>query len=68
MKTNWHTEKLSAAHAAFSAQGMLDFPTWQPCASHLVPSDNNNDQSGTADEGAIYNEVFLAQTHGTSDF
>ena len=68
MKTNQRTEKLSAARAAFSAQGMLDFPTWQPRASHLVPSDDDDDQSGATDEGAIYNEVFLAQTHSTSDF
>ena len=68
METNRRAEKLSAARAAFTANGMLNFPTWQPRASHLVPSDDDDDQSGAADEGAIYNEVFLAQTHGMSTF
>ena len=68
METNRRAEKLSAARAAFTAHGMLDFPTWQPHASCPVPSDYDDDQSGAAEEGAIYNEVFLAQTHGMSNF
>ena len=68
MKTNQRTEKLSAARAAFTVRGMLGFPAWQPHTSHPIPSDNDEDQSGAADEGAIYNEVFLAQTHSMSKF
>ena len=64
MQTNRHSEKLSAARASFTAHGMLNFPTWQPRIPHSVPLDNDEDQSGAAEEGAIYNEVFLAQTHG----
>ena len=66
MQTNRRSEKLSAARASFTVHGMLKFPTWQPRISHMVPSDNDEDQSGAAEEDAIYNEVFLAQTHGTS--
>ena len=63
VETNQYAEKLSAACAAFTTHGMLNFPTWQPCASHLVALDNDDNQSGTTDEEVIYNEVFLAQTH-----
>ena len=66
MRTNCHAEKLTAARARFTSYGMLDTPTWQPRTPHSVPSDDDEDQSGPAEEGAIYNEVFLAQTHGTS--
>ena len=65
MQTNHHSEKLSAIRASFTARGMLNFPTWQPRIPHPVPSDNDEDQSGTAEEDAVYNEVFLTQTHGT---
>ena len=65
METNRRADKLSAARASFTASGMLDFPTWQPRVPHPVPSDDDEDQCGAA-EGAIYNEVFLAQRHGTS--
>ena len=64
METNRRVEKLSAARAVFTARGMLNFPTWQPRVFHPVPSDNDEDQSGAAEEGAIHNEVFLAQSHG----
>jgi len=64
MKTNRRTEKLTAARAWFTSRGMLDMPTWQPRVPHPVPSDDDEDQSGAAEEGAIYNEVFLAQIHG----
>ena len=65
MQTNRRSEKLSAIRASFTARGMLNFPTWQPRIPHPVPSDNDEDQSGAAEEDAVYNEVFLAQTHGT---
>lgn len=68
MQTNRRAEKLSAARTAFTSHGMLNFPTWQPRNPHPVPSDNDEDQSGAAEEDAIYNEVFLAQTHGIQDF
>jgi hypothetical protein len=64
MRTNCRAEKLTAARAHFTSHGMLDNPTWQPRIPYSVPSDNDEDQSGEAEEGAIYNEVFLAQTHG----
>ena len=64
MQTNRRAEKLSAARASFTARRMLDFPTWQPRIPHPVSSDNDEDQSGAAEEDAIYNEVFLAQIHG----
>ena len=63
MQTNCQSEKLTAACAIFTARGMLSFSTWQPRLPHPVPSDDDKDQSGAA-EGALYNEVFLAQTHG----
>ena len=66
METNRRAEKLSAARAVFTARGMLKFPTWQPRAPHPIPSDDEEDQSGAA-EGAIHNEVFLAQSHGNPD-
>ena len=66
MQTNRRAEKLSAARASFTTHGMLNFPTWQPRIPYQVPSDNDEDQSGAAEEDAIYNEVFLAQTHGVS--
>jgi len=65
MQTNRRTEKLTAARARFTSRRMLDVPTWQPRVPHPIPSDNDEDQSGEAEEGAIYNEVFLPQTHGT---
>jgi len=64
MLTNQRLEKLTAARAHFTSQGMLSFPTWQPRLPHPVPSDDDDDQSGAAHEDAIHNEVFLAQTHG----
>jgi len=64
--TNCSVEKLTAARACFTSHGMLNNPTWQPRIPYLVPSDDDEDQSGAAEEGAIYNEVFLIQTHGTS--
>jgi len=64
IQTNRRAEKLSATRASFTAHGMLDFPTWQPRVLHPVSLDNEEDQSGAAEEDAIYNEVFLAQTHG----
>ena len=63
IQTNRRMEKLSAARASFTAHGMLDFPTWQPRIPRPIPSDNDEDRSGAAEEDAIYNEVFLAQTH-----
>jgi len=66
MRTNRRAEKLTAARARFTSYGMLDTPTWQPRTPNSVPSDDDEDQSGPAEEGAIYNEVFLAQTHGMS--
>jgi len=66
MQTNRRAEKLTTARAWYTSRGMLDVPTWQPRVAHLVPSDDDEDQSGAAEEGAIYNEVFLAQTHGVS--
>ena len=64
MLTNRRLEKLTAARARFTSQGMLSFPTWQPRLPHPVASDDDDDQSGAAHEDAIHNEVFLAQTHG----
>jgi hypothetical protein len=64
MQTNRRAEKLVAARARFTSHGMLDFPTWQSRIPYSVPSDEEEDQSGAAEEGVIYNEVFLAQTHG----
>lgn len=68
MQTNRRAEKLTAARAHFVSRGMLDFPTWQPRIPHPAPSDDDEDQSGEAEEDAIYNEVFLAQTHGMPRF
>ena len=65
MQTNRRSANLSAVRASFTAHRMLNFPTWQPRIPHPVPSDNDEDQSGAAEEDAVYNEVFLAQTHGT---
>ena len=65
MQTNRRADKLSAARASFTASGMLNNPTWQPHIPYPVPSDDDDDQCGAA-EDAIYNEVFLAQRHGTS--
>jgi len=65
MQTNRRTEKLLAARAHFTLHGMLNTPTWQPRIPHPIPSDNDEDQSCEAEEGAIHSEVFLAQTHGT---
>lgn len=67
METNRRAEKLSAARAIFTAHGMLRSPTWQPRLPHPVPSDSDDDQSGTAEEGAIHNEVFLPQSHSKSN-
>jgi len=64
MLINQRMEKLTTAHVHFTSQGMLNFPTWQPRLPHPVPSDDDDDQSGAAHDGAIHNEVFLAQTHG----
>lgn len=64
MLINQRMEKLTAARARFTSQGMLNFPTWQPRLPHPVSSDDDDDQSGAAYEDAIHNEVFLAQTHG----
>jgi len=68
MQTNCRAEKLTAARAHFTSCGMLNTPTWQPRIPHPVPSDDDEDQSGEAEEGAIYNEVFLARTHGMCAF
>ena len=64
MLINQRMEKLAAARVHFASRGMLDFPTWQPRLPYPVPSDDDEDQSGAAHEGAFHNEVFLAQTHG----
>ena len=64
METNRRAEKLTAARAHFTSHGMLDTPTWQPRVPYCAPSDNEEDQAGAAEEGAIHNEVFLTQTHG----
>ena len=64
MLTNRRMEKLTAARARFTARGLLKFPTWQPRVLHPVPSNDEDDQAGAADEEAIHNEVFLAQTPG----
>ena len=64
MQTNSRAEKLTAARAHFTSRGMLDIPTWQPRIPYPAPSDSDEDQFGAAEEGAIYNEVFLPQTHG----
>lgn len=66
MLINQRMEKLAAARACFTSQGMLNSPTWQPRFPHPVPSDDDYNQSGAAHEDAIHNEVFLAQTHGVS--
>ena len=60
METNCRLEKLTVACAVFTAHSMLNFPTWQPQAPHPVPSNNNEDRFGAAEEDAIHNEVFLA--------
>lgn len=64
MLTNRRMEKLTAARVRFTVQGLLNSPTWQPRLPHPVPSNDDDDQSGAADEDAIHNEVFLAQTPG----
>lgn len=64
MLTNRRMEKLTAARARFTARGLLKSPTWQPRGLHPVPSNDDDDQAGAADEEAIHNEVFLAQTPG----
>ena len=64
MQINQRMEKLTTAHVNFTSQGILTFPTWQPRLLHSVPLDDEDDQSGASHEGAIHNEVFLAQTHG----
>ena len=64
MQTNQRTEKLSAARATFTARGLFNFPTWQPRLPHPVPSDDDEDQCGAAEDSVIHNEVFLPQTHG----
>ena len=64
MLINQRMEKLAAARVHFASRGMLNFPTWQPRLPYPVPSDDDEDQSGAAHEGAFHNEVFLAQTHG----
>jgi len=67
MLTNQRMEKLTAARAHFTSQGIFTFPTWQPRLPPPVPSDDDDeDQSGATNEDAIHNEVFLAQTHGMS--
>ena len=66
IQTNRRAEKLLAARACFTSRQMLDAPTWQPRLPYPVPLDNDEDQSGAAEEGPIHNEVFLAQTHGVS--
>ena len=67
MLTNQRMEKLTAARAHFTSQGIFKFPTWQPRLPPPVPSDDEEeDQSGATHEDAIHNEVFLAQTRGTS--
>jgi hypothetical protein len=68
MLTNQRMEKLTAARVRFTSQGMLKFPTWQPRLTRPVPSDDDDDQSGAAHEDALHNEVFLAQTHGVSNY
>lgn len=64
MLTNRRMEKLTAARAWFTAQGLLKSPIWQPRVLHPVPSNDDDDQAGAADEEAIHNEVFLPQTSG----
>lgn len=71
MQTNSRAEKLSTARTMFTARGMLTCPTWQPRLPHPVPSnsdDDQDDQSGAAEEGAIHNEVLLPLTHGNNLF
>jgi len=68
MLTNRHMEKLTAARVRFTTQGLLKSPTWQPCVLHPIPSNDDDDQSGAADEDAIHSEVFLAQTPGGPSF
>ena len=62
--TNRRMEKLTAARVRFTAQGLLNSPTWQARCLHPVPSNDDDNHSGAADEDAIHNEVFLAQTPG----
>lgn len=64
METNRRLEKLAAVRAVFTTRGMLNSPTWQPRIPYSMPSNDDDDQSGAAEEGAIHNEVFLAQTSG----
>ena len=64
MLTNRRMEKLAAARVHFATQGILNSPTWQSRIPHPVASNDDDDQSGAADEDAIHNEVFLAQTPG----
>lgn len=66
MLINQRMEKLTATRVCFTSQGILKFPTWQPQLLHLVPSDDDDDQSGAVHEDAFHNEVFLAQTHSAS--
>jgi len=67
MLINQRLEKLTTAWVHFTLQGMLNSPTWQPRLPHLIPSDNDNDQSGAVHEDAIHNKVFLAQTHSVPE-
>lgn len=64
MLTNRRMEKLTAARVRFTVRSLLKSPTWQPRIPHPVPSNDDDDESGAADEEAIHNEVFLAQTPG----
>ena len=64
MLTNTRMEKLTAARVRFTAGGLLKTPTWQPRIPQMGPFNDDDDQSGAADEEAIHNEVFLAQTPG----
>ena len=64
MLTNRRMEKLTAARVRFTTRGLLKTPAWQPRNPQPVPSNDDDDQSGAADEEAIHNEVFLAQTPG----
>lgn len=64
METNRRAEMLAAARAHFTSCGMLGLPICRPRTLPPAPSDHEEDNFGEAEEGAIYNEVFLAQTHG----
>jgi len=68
MLTNQRMEKLTAVRVRFTTRGLLKSPTWQSRIPHPVPSNDDDDQSGAADEDAIHNEVFLAQTPGRLSF